>query len=228
MVRGGENLKEGLKSELLEYAYPKKRIEATQKQYKTSKTADIFGYLGLAFVLVLCSLPMLFNNLWLWSIVFALYLTAVIICIICKDKHEKNMLIFGSTLAYFGITFSFFIANEAFKRFQISVTAPLLILSAFCVLCYEIMVIINVLYKKYSAKNNNLKSYPARASALGISAGSLIGWLIAKKITPAIEKSLWSVWILWIGMAFLFVLAISFLQKYVLYKILKPKKDTLL
>ncbi len=88
------------------------------------------------------------------------------------------------------------------------------------------MVIINVLYKKYSAKNNNLKSYPARDSALGIFAGSWIGWLIAKKITPIIEKSLWSVWILWIGMALLFVLAISFLQKYVLYKILKPKKDT--
>ncbi len=219
-------MKIGLKEELFEYAYPKKRIKAAKEQYKTSKAQDIFGYIGSSLVLVLLSLPIALGKTWLWCIIAAVYVSALIACKISKDKHANNMLLYGATIAYFCVILSYFISTEALERFQASTILPLLIISIFCILGYEIFFAINIIFRRYSAKNNNIKKYPARYSTIGISIGTLIGTLTAKKISPIIETSLWSVWLIWIGIALLWVLSLSFLQKYVLYIMLRNKQKS--
>ena len=217
-----------MKNEIYEYSCPSKRI--TTKKLETDKTTtpkdDLVGYISIFFILFVFSLPMLLTRIWFWSIVFVTYIILLFFSRVDKDPYSKTMLFFGSTTLYLCVVLSYLVITESFKRFQVSSLPSLLILSAFCVVFYEIIVLINIVFKRYTARAKNEKISPAIYTTVGVSCGGIIGALVSRQISPHLEKSLWSVWLGLITCSLLFSVSFLFFQKYILYKVIRKKKDS--
>ena len=211
-----------MKNEFYEYVCPSKRITKNQVESSkgTSKKEDLIGYIATAFVLLVFSLPMAISRVWLWSIVLVLYIVFLLVCKMDKDPYSKTMLFFGSTTLYLYVVISYLIITESYKRFQISSIILLLILMIFCVIFYEILVFVNICLKRYTARMRNKKNHPMIYTTIGTFCGSIIGSLIARRISPHLEHSRWSVWLVLIACSLLFTISLSLFQKYILYKIL--------
>ena len=214
-----------MKKELYEYVYPPKKLMGQQvtngKRRAIFKKEDLIGYISVGFIFLAFSIPMALSLTWQWLIIFTMYIVTLIICKIDKDSYSGFLLLVGASMTYLGIVLSYLIVVESFKRFRFSATIPLIILSAVCILCYETIVSLNILTKRYSARNNSQKSYPAIYTTVGTFLGGIIGGLIARKVSQHIANSFWSIWLALIACALLFVTAFSFFQKYILCKILK-------
>lgn len=218
-----------MKDELYEYACPQKRMTpqraAVEQRHPHAKINDWIGYISLLLVLLLFSLPMAISKTLSWSVVFGVYVVLVVSNKIKdKDPYSSFLLFFGVTVAYLGIMGSYLIITGAYDRFQYSCLGLLVVSSVIFVVCYECSVLLNMLLKKYTARIQNSKKHPAINTATGTFIGGVLGSLIAKRLSPLIATSLWSVWIVLIGCALLFAVAFAFLQKYVLYRILKRTK----
>lgn len=211
-----------MKNEFYEYICPSKRItqKAIQTNTNTSKKEDLMGYIATFFILLVFSLPMAISQVWLWSMVIVGYIILLLICKLDKDPYSKTILFFGSTTLYLCVVLSYLIITESYKKFQISSFFTLFILTIFCVAFYEILILANILLKRYTARMTNKKSYPTIYTSIGTFCGGIIGYLIARRISPYLEKSLWSIWLILIACSLLFTISLSFFQKYILYKIL--------
>lgn len=211
-----------MKNEFYEYACPLKRI--TRKQIETntsnSKKADLIGYSATFFILLIFSLPLAISRVCLWSMILVVYIASLLICKADKDPYSKTILFFGSTMLYLYVVLSYLIITEAYKRFQISSLPYLFILTVFCVVFYEILVLANILLKRYTARIIKGKNYPSIYTTIGTFCGSVIGSLVARRISPHLANSLWSVWLVLMACSLLFTISLSFFQKYILYKVL--------
>lgn len=217
-----------MKNEFYEYACPSKRI--TKAQIETGKKKpqkeDIIGYSATFFVLLVFSLPMAISQVWLWSVVLVAHIILLLICKVDKDPYSKTMLFFGSITLYLCVVLSHLIVVESNKRFQISSLPLLFILIVFCVVFYEILVLFNILLKRYTGRIKSKKSHPTVYTTIGTFCGSAIGFMAARKLSPNLEKSLWSVWLVLIACSLLFTIAFSFFQKYILYKTLSRNRNS--
>lgn len=214
-----------MKSEFYEYACPSKRI--TKKQIGAGKRCikkeDLIGYSAIFFVLFVFSLPMALSRIWLWGMVLVAYIVLLVICKVDKDPYSKTLFFFGSTILYLCIVLSYLIVTEAYKKFQISFLFSYFVLTIFCVVFYEILVFVNILFKRYTARINNKKTFPAIYTTIGTFCGGTLGSLVAYKISPHLENSFWSVWLVLISCSLLFTISLSLFQKYILYKALYKK-----
>lgn len=215
-----------MKNEFFEYVCPLKRITNNQvnSDRKVSKKDAIIGYVSIFFILFVFSLPMAITKTFIWSIVLILFFSLLFLCKVDKDPYSNTMLFFGSTLLYLGIVSSYLIITESYKRFNISYKHALFLLTIVAVIFYEILVCLNIFLKRYTARYNK-KSYPMIYTTIGTFCGTVIGCIIAHYATPYLEKTTWSVWLVLIACSLLFTISISFLQKYILYKILHKKID---
>lgn len=211
-----------MKNEIFEYVCPSKRITKNQVSSNKLKKDDIIGYLSTFFILLVFSLPMAISKISLWSIVFISYLILLVICKVDKDPYSKTMLFFGSTTVYLGIVLSYLIITESYKRFQISSLPTLLILTMFSTIFYEILVCVNVALKRYTARIIK-KSHPTIYTTIGTFCGAMIGSLIARRVSPYLKDSLWSVWLVLIACSLLFSVSLSFFQRFILYKVFHEK-----
>lgn len=207
-----------IRDEIYEYACPQKR--ATQKTSK-KEHSDIVGYISIFIVVFMFSLPMAIAKTLVWCAIFGIYVIVLVFNRFDKDPYSNFLLFIGLTLAYFGTVLSYLIVDGSYKRFQYLSIVPLITLTIICIICYDIFVLINMVLKRYTAKNYNKKSYPALYTSLGTFMGGMFGCFVAQELSPQIENSLWSVWIGLLTCALSFAIAFSFFQKYVLYKLLK-------
>ena len=211
--------------EWYEYACPQKRMTAqraaAEQKHPHAKGHDIIGYVSLLFILLVFSLPMAISKTLSWCIVFIVYVVLVVLNKIKdKDPYSSFLLFLGATLAYLGIVVSDLIVTGAYERFQYSCLGLLIISSVAFVICYECSVLVNMLFKKYTKRLQSNKSHPAINTAIGTFIGGCLGSLLAKRFSPLIATSLWSVWIVVVGCALLFATAFALLQKYILFKLL--------
>ena len=211
-----------MKNEIFEYVCPSKRITKSQVSSNKLNKDDIIGYLSTFFILLVFSLPMAISKISLWSIVLISYLILLVICKFDKDPYSKTMLFFGSTTVYLGIVLSYLIITESYKRFQISSLPTLLILTMFSVIFYEILVCVNIVLKRYTARITK-KSHPTIYTTIGTFCGAMIGSLIARRVSPYLKDSLWSVWLVLFACSLLFSVSLSFFQRFILYKVFHEK-----
>ncbi len=213
-----------MKKEFFEYVCPSKRITKNQVDSNKNKIKkdDIIGYFATFFILFVFSLPMAISKIGLWSIVLILYFILLVVCKVDKDPYSKTMLFFGSTTLYLGIVLSYLIITESYKRFHVSSLLTLLVLTIFTVIFYEILVCVNVILKRYTARLTQ-KSHPTIYTTIGTLGGTIIGSLIARYVSPYLKESIWSVWLVLIACSLLFTVSLSFLQKCILYKVLYKK-----
>ena len=219
-----------MKNELYEYACPQKRMTAerfeAEKKKQNTQTNDRIGYISIFCGLGVFSLPMALDNTLLWVTILAVYLTILIVNMIKdKDPYPRFLLSYGATLVYLGIIISYLIIDGAYDRFGYSCWGSLIGMTVILVVCYECSVLLNMLLKQYTARAHSKKSHPAMHTAIGTAVGCMIGSFLAKVISPQITTSLWSVWLVVLGCGVLYMLAFSFLQKYLLYKILKKHQN---
>lgn len=215
-----------MKEELYAYAYPylKKNMIKHQVVFNKKKN-DLWGYVSISFFLLVFSLPMAITKIWLWSIVFVVYVSTLIFNKRDTDSYSKILLYAASSLAYLGIVVSYLIVNASMARFQYSCMKQLILLTVFCIAFYDIGVFINILLKKYTKRLYGQNTYPAIYISIEVFIGGIIGTFISRKLSTHIVDSLWSVWLVVIGCALLFMTAFSLFQKYTLYKILGKKFD---
>ena len=156
-----------------------------------------------------------------WLAVFAVYL--LILLLWRKDKDPYSFFLFlGSTMFYLGIVISYLVISVASEKFQVSVLVPLIILSTTCIVCFESVVCLNILFGKYTARYKKGKKHHSNSkTTLGIIIGTIVGAILVKITRPAIADSHLLIWIGLIGCALLYLLAFAFLQRYLLYKIFK-------
>ena len=213
-----------MKNEFFEYVCPAKRITKNQIDSNKSKTKkdDIIGFFATFFILFVFSLPMAISKIGLFSIVLISYFILLVACKIDKDPYSKTMLFFGSTTLYLGIVLSYLIITESYKRFHVSSLLTLLVLTIFAVIFYEILVCVNIVFKRYTPRLTK-KSYPMIYTTIGTFCGAIIGSLIARCVSPYLEESLWSVWLVLIACSLLFTVSFSLFQKCILYKIFYKK-----
>ena len=213
-----------MRNEFFEYVCPSKRIAKNQvaSNKKKSKKDDIIGYTATFFILFVFSLPMAISQTVLWSIVLISYFTFLFLCKIDKDPYSKTMLFFGSTTLYLGVVLSYLIITQSYKRFHISSLLTLLILTIFAVVFYEVLVCVNIILKRYTARLTK-KSHPTIYTTISTFCGAVLGSLIARYISPHLKESVWSVWLVLIACSLLFTASFSFFQKYILYKVLYKK-----
>jgi len=219
-----------MKDELYEYACPQKRMTAerlqAEKGNRKPQTIDRIGYVSALFVLGVFSLPMALDNTLLWGMVLTVYLAVMIVNkVMDKDPYSGFLLSFGATSAYLGVVVSYLIIDGAYDRFEYSCLGLLVAMTAVLVACYECTVLLNMYLKRYTARLRNNKNHSAVLTAIGTVAGGVLGRILAKVISPWISGSLWSVWLVVLGCALLYMLAFSFFQKYLLYRILKNRAE---
>ena len=212
-----------MKNEIYEYACPKRRMTAKQAELnKKDKSDGLLGYLFLLPLLVIFSLPMALEETLLWCMILGVYLVVFILNKITdKDPYSNMLMSFGATIAYFGVVISWVIVSETYKRFDYSCLSSVIIMSVIGVAFYEGSVLFNILTKKYTARNQNNKIYPAVNTTVGTSVGFTLGSLIVRKIAPQIAESFLSVCIGVIICSLTYTVAFAFLQKYLLYKLFK-------
>lgn len=212
-----------MKNEFYEYIFPSNRVKKEGNETtkdKTTKKDDLIGYCATFFVLLVFSLPMAISQTFIWSLTLLGYIVLLIMSKFDRDPYSKTLVFFGGTALYLCVVLSYLIITESFKRFQTSFIPSLLILAIICTITYEIILFINILLKRYSAKLKHKNKHPAIYTAVGTFCGGIIGSVIARKISPHLANSHLSVWLVLIACSLLFSISISFLQKYVLYKVL--------
>ena len=216
-----------MKNDFFEYVCPSKRIAKNQvdSNKNKSKKDDIIGYFATFFILFVFSLPMAISQTSLWSIVLISYLILLFVCKVDKDPYSKTMLFFGSTTLYLGVVLSYLIITESYKRFHVSSLLTLLVLTIFAVIFYEILVCVNVILKRYTARLTK-KSHTMIYTTVGTFCGAMIGSLIARYVSPHLKESLWSVWLVLIACSLLFTVSLSFFQRCILYKVFYKKITT--
>ena len=211
-----------MKNEFYEYVCPSMRM--TREKAEANKTSSIketlIMNLALFSILIIFSLPMALTRFWLWSIISAICVVLFIISKIDKDPYSNTLCFLGSITLYLSVALSYLIITESYKRFQISALPPLLILTAICVLAYETTVFFNILFKRYTRKTISKNNAPTIYTSIGVSGGVVIGFLIARLMSPYLIKSLWSVWLVLIGCALLFTVSVFCFQRIILYKAL--------
>ena len=97
-------------------------------------------------------------------------------------------------------------------------------LASFIITSLEFIVgyFVNIVFKRYTARVTK-KSYPMIYTSIGTFCGTVLGSLIARRVSPYLKESIWSVWLALIACSLLFAISFSFLQKYVLYKVFYKK-----
>lgn len=218
-----------MKNEFYEYVCPSKRMtrEKAEVNKTISKKEDLIIHITLFALLLVFSLPMAMRMFWLWSIISAVYIVLFIISKIDKDPYSNTLCFLGSATLYLSIALSYLIVTESYKRFQISSLPPLLILTGICVASYEATVFIKILLKQYTARATKRKTTASLYTGIGVSGGVIIGFQIARLMSPYLIKSLWSVWLVLIGCALLFTVSVFCFQRIILYKALYKKANNI-
>ena len=212
-----------MKKEFYEYVCPSKRMtrEKLEATKNANKREDLIGYGAFFFILLLVSIPMAITQVLTWSIVVIIYMTTLLISKLDKDPYASTMLFFGSSSLYWYIVLSYLFVTEAYKRFQLSVFSPLLIFSVVGFVSYEMLVFINILFKRYTARLTNKKTHSTTYTTIWIFLGCSIGTLIARYVSSNLDKSIRpAVCITLVGSSFLFAVSVALIQRYLLYKIL--------
>lgn len=169
-----------------------------------------------AFVLVgIFSLLTIFINIWVSAIIFLSYIVLFIYNRSEKDRYAKVLFDLGLFIFYLTFEMSVIFNNDpAFLNM-------FLVVFSIGLIFYEIKVYVNLKQKKYSLKNKNPQGkLIAILGSLSVIFG-LMGMRLGKWIGRNYKEEGWVVGLGVIIVSLLFVVSISFLQKYAIYKVLK-------
>lgn len=210
-----------MKDEFYEYICPRKRV--LNRDSAINKKADIIGKISIVFILVTFSLPMAMNIPIFWGIISGVFVAILIFNKFDKDPFSSFLLDLSTTIGYFGIILVFLPLNTLDRNTQFLALKALIVLSVFGITCFELLFFVNMLLKKYTARNNpNRKILPSMYTTIGTFLGCGLGSFLARRLLSRLSTDT-ALWIVLIVGALLFAFAFSFFQKYILYKALSKK-----
>ena len=191
-----------MKNELYQYAI-------SIEKRSNGRVKPISGF-GQYFALLFLSIGMLVTNVFIWIISLMLYGAVIFYKSREEDEYARALFDMGTFLmliciyiAWIPIHFDF--ANEV----VISIVISLLL--------YELWFYLNIKLKKYSSCVKKFKKSPILASG-----GVLTGVGIANSIKRNTDNASLSFCLIIISVVF-FIFSITFIQRYLIYKILKNK-----
>lgn len=205
-----------MKNEFYEYACPRNRITDNNKSERTSKKDNYVLIVCSLTILLPMSLPMIIKNTLIWGIIALFSVLVLLFNRKDKDPYSHFILLVGLGFVYFSVVTTYALVGTA----NISnAWSTVFILSAIGVLFYEISVLINVMMKKYTRRGLTTYIAPVTISSLPILASYILGRLFSRTF----REYPWMDYIMALACALVFVIAFSFLQKYILYKIFRYK-----
>ena len=176
--------------------------------------------LAVAPILVVFSIPLMMHNIWAWLIIMASYCVVSIVNHLGKDPYAKFLLDVGSSLGVLGamiLSLIFAInADESYLAF---------IFTLFAFIFYEIVVLVKIGERKYSSCVIKKSSKGIWLGTSGVLTGSALGRFLLSRDNNTLFFALLAA----VACAVVFVFAISFWQRYIIYKIANSKisKDDL-
>ena len=206
-----------IKEEIYCYAYKEDYVENT-KDIELGKKESTIVYTILFVFAILFSLPILVENIILWSLISGFCIVTFLFNRREKNAYLKSLINIVIGLFYAGFIVACDLDIVSHIKFQISRKSELIITPILGFLIYDIGVIINIVRKKYSTKKQDgIKTKTTRNTRdyMGALLGTLIARLLSRNFgdTPALD------WILILTSSILFVLSLVFLQKYLICKI---------
>ncbi len=205
-----------MKQELYQYSISLK--ERTDKVKRTPVVhVCTFFLIGLFALLTIFII-----NIWVSVFILLSYTLFFIYNRKEKDQYAKLLFDIGLFVFYLSLETSVVFNNIPSFLGLFGIIFPL------CLLTYEIKVYIGIKQKKYSFKNknNNKEKFAAIMGSLTVACG-LIGLRLGRSISQNYRDSTWFVGIVIVVASLLFVVSISYLQKYIIYKIITRHSDEL-
>ena len=209
-----------MRKELFYYACPPNRARQASTS-STNKKASITLFLCIGLVFLILSVPMLIYSPLLWLVCLTTYIICLLYSKRDKDPYSKTMFYLFLNMAFIGIILSYGLNAAAKMQFQIVIWQNLIISTIIGIIFYEFGVFINVLFKKYS--NKDKKTYAPSATSTFF--GTLLGFNIGRRISHMNSQNIWHIYISLVGCSLVLSVAFVFLQKYLIYKIVKNKQS---
>ena len=216
-----------MKDELIEYAKHTLLYRKAQKNNCSLFFSDFIFGLCATIMLIACSLPFLIKNTYLWICLLVLWIWMLICRKKEKDKYSKAILIDGMFLLYFSIFSSSILIDFQIEGKSDLRVLPLLLISTFFLLTYELVILIRIKQKKYSCRKQSVfskkrKKINNRLIFLLSFLGAFGGVTLSKLTSNLISSSIYQM-IFVIGISLLWLCGCILLQKYIILKILKYK-----
>ena len=175
---------------------------------KLKKASSFMTYL----ILVVFSLPLLKYNVWYWLILTISYCLFLFYISKEKDNYAKALCDIAITIIIIGL--------ELLSMISISGTniIPAIIYTIIGITSYEILVSIKIRKQAYSVYTNEKSKKEKHLVSSGVVIGCGLGYFLVRKHSPSLLFFLLS-----LVSAMLFVVAIVFFQRYVIYKIINTQ-----
>ena len=192
-----------MKREWYEYAVSyQKRIQRLQGKSLVPAAVAANVLIGIFL------LPVFFTKLWLGLLLIGTYIPLIVMACREKDFYAKQVLFLGTVLLYFSVELIYAAhLGYSFRLYWI-VFIPL------CLILYEIAVLVKARCGRYGAENRKNKVLRGITYA-GASLSVFAGRFLAREF----GGDLWLGWLLSLLCLLILVYAVSFLQRYVLYKL---------
>ena len=216
-----------MKKELFEYA-------THTLFYKDSKKGSIFYsdfYSGMlaSVLLLVCSFFMFIKRPYVWIFLIGLWVWMLVRRRKERNRYERAILIDGMFLLYFAIFSSFVLVDRQIAESGDSCKLSLFLISIFSLALYEIVILIKIKQKKYSYKEQVVRSQQKGKtnnqlililSTVGGFAGVAIAKATSKFIAFPIYQAVFTV-----GISVMFLCGCILLQKYLILKMLNKTGD---
>ena len=157
-----------MKDELIEYANHTLLYRKAQKNNCSLFFSDFIFGLCATIMLIVCSLPFLIKKPYLWFFLLVLWIWVSICRKKEKDKYSKAILIDGMFLLYFSIFSSSILIDFQIEGKNNLGVLPLLLISTFFLLIYELVILINVKQKNIHIENKVLFQKKERKSTIDL------------------------------------------------------------
>ena len=207
-----------MKKELLEYATYTEIYKNKQKTNYPVLFSNIVVAILALILMAVSSIPLLLSKLWLWIVLLALWIFALLYSKIEKNDYMRAILIDGMYLTYVSLFLSYILVNFVKDDAGNSLSLPLIIVTVLFLTIYEIVVIIQIIKKKYSNPKQSKNEGNNLISTLSL-VGAFSGILLYKLFSKSISYSMYQIiFIVIIGSMWL--CAFILLQKYFILKVL--------
>jgi len=204
-----------MRQELYQYSISlKKRTE------NLGNTNTAVGNVCMFVLVALFGVFTAFLNIWISLIIIVSYTALFVYNRREKDRYAKILFDLGLFIFYLSLEMSVLFNSQP------SFIGIFLIALFICLVFYEIKVYLSLKHKKYSLKNAKKNSaLVAILGTLTLLCGS-IGLKLGKSIGRNDRGSEEVIWLGAIIVSLLFVVSISYLQKYTVYKVLERKRNS--
>ena len=197
-----------MKQELFEYATSfKARIE----QAKIGSFRSLIVL--VCFLDGLFLLPTFVVNLWLGIASYVLLVVSIVVTCRENDYYAKTLFLIGSCLffmffgAVLGMADMFSMGN--FFAFLIPAI----------VIVYEIIILIKLKFKMYSLENETAKTFKKITYC-----GAFVSVFAGRRLGRMLSNFSWGQWLVGCAVLVFLIVALFFIQRYVIYKIYTRKK----